>query len=562
MHKEGHDPLAWWREARFGMFIHWGIYSIPAGFWKGERVPGLGEWIMHNGKIPVEEYSQLAKKFNPVKFSAKEWVSLAAQAGMKYLVITAKHHDGFAIFESDNPYNIVDATPYGHDVMRDLADACAKYGVRMCFYYSQDQDWAEEGGSGHWDEVGDKGWHGYKPDTEKFAAYLERKVKPQLRELLTNYGPIGLIWFDTPVAITLEQSLDLKSFVHGLQPDCLVSGRVGNGVGDYGSLGDNQIPAGPVEGEWETPATLNDTWGFRSDDNNWKSLKDLLTLLVDLTSKGVNYLLNVGPTSEGIIPQPSVELLQGIGKWMDVNAEAIHGASPNPWPYEFGWGRVTTKGNKLYLMLTEWTDELKLFGLRNKVTQIYPLGGGKELKFRQTDDVLHLALPEEPTNPMISVIAVEFDGELDVDPAISQQMDRNVSLPAYLAEREGEMTLSPGKMITGWTQPEGSLTWQFKVNWPGKFAVRVVVGTHYHSPDAAAGHEVTVAIDGQEVSGVLSSAEKVDSARSHHFPEYITTIGEIELPETGTLSMELTAQKINEKAPAGLMVAGVELVKV
>lgn len=559
MHKEGHDPLAWWREARFGLFIHWGIYSVPAGIWKGQPVPSLGEWIMHNAKIPYEEYSQLAKQFNPVKFSAKEWVQLAAQAGMKYLVITAKHHDGFAMFESSNPYNIVDATPYGHDVMRDLADACAKYGLRMCFYYSQDQDWAEDGGSGHWEDVGDKGWWGYKPDQEKFAAYLERKVKPQLRELLTNYGPIGLIWFDTPVAITLEQSLDLKSFVHGLQPDCLVSGRVGNDVGDYGSLGDNQIPAGPVEGEWETPATMNDTWGYKSDDQNWKSVMDLLTLLVDLTSKGVNYLLNVGPTSEGLIPQPSVDLLKGIGKWMEANAEAIHGASPNPWPYEFSWGRVTTKGNKLYLLLTNCPHELKLFGLRSKVTQAYPLGGGKTLDFYQDGDTLYLAMPEEAPDALITVIAVEFAGELDVDPSIAQQMEGNVSAPAYLAELDG-LTLDGAKNISDWREPNGSLKWQFKLHEPGKFAVRVIVGSHYHSADAAAGHEVTVTVDGHPVSGVLSSADKVDSARSHHFPEYITTVGEVELPEAGTLPMELTAQKISEGP--GLMLARVELVKV
>ena len=560
--EQQHDPLAWWREARFGMFIHWGLYAVPAGIWKGQAVSGLGEWIMHNGKIPYEEYSQLAKQFDPVKFDAEEWVSLAAKAGMKYLVITAKHHDGFAMFKSFNPYNIVDATPYGHDVMKDLAEACARHGLKMCFYYSQDQDWAEDGASGHWEEVQDKGWYGHKPDSEKFAAYLERKVKPQLRELLTNYGPIGLIWFDTPVAISLEQSLDLKAFVHSLQPDCLVSGRVGHNVGDYGSLGDNQIPAGPVEGAWETPATLNDTWGFRSDDHHWKSLKDLLTLLVDLTSKGVNYLLNVGPTSEGVIPQSSVELLAGIGQWMDVNAEAIHGASPNPWPYEFRWGRVTTKGNKLYLLLTEWAQEVKLFGLRNQVTKVYALAGGQPIAVAQSGGTVTLTLPASAPDPVVSVIAVEFAGALDVDTSIFQQMDGNVSLPAYLAQRQGDMALSTGKMIEGWKQPEGSLTWQFKLSEPGRFAVRVVVGTHYHSPDAAAGHEVTVKVDGESASGTLSSAEKVQSARSHHFPEYITTLGEVELPQAGVVSVELTAQKINPEAPAGLMVAGVELVKI
>lgn len=556
---EVNERLRWWEEARFGLFIHWGIYSVPAGIWKGQPIPSLGEWIMHNGRIPLEEYAPLAQQFNPVKFNAEEWVSLAAQAGMKYLVITAKHHDGFAMFKSANPYNIVDATPYGHDVMQDLAEACARHGLRMCFYYSQDQDWAEEGASGHWEEVAEKGWYGHKPDPEQFAAYLERKVKPQLRELLTQYGPIGLIWFDTPVAITLEQSLMLKDFVHELQPDCLVSGRVGNDVGDYGSLGDNQIPAGPVEGAWETPATLNDTWGFKSDDHNWKSVKDLLTLLVDLTSKGVNYLLNVGPTSEGLIPPPSVELLQGIAQWMAVNAEAIHGAAPNPWPYEFKWGRVTTKGHKLYLLLTDWPAELKLFGLRNQVTGVSLLAGNEPVPFAQDGDTLSLTLPATAPDPLISVVAVEFAGDLDVDMAISQQMDGGVSLPAYLAVREGPMALDPAKMISGWKEPAGSLTWQFKTHEPGKFAVRVVIGTHYHSAESASGHEVTVTVDGQAVSGVLSGAEKVQSARSHHFPEYITTIGEIEIAAAGTHTMQLTPQHINPQAPNGLMVAGIEL---
>ena len=371
------------------------------------------------------------------------------------------------MFESANPYNIVDATPYKHDVMKDLAEACARHGLRMCFYYSQDQDWAEEGASGHWEEVAGKGWYGHKPDPVAFAAYLERKVKPQLRELLTNYGPVGLIWFDTPVAITLEQSLDLKAFVHSLQPDCLVSGRVGNNVGDYGSLGDNQIPLGPVVGEWETPATMNDTWGYKSDDDNWKPVGDLLQLLVDLTSKGVNYLLNVGPTSEGLIPQRSIDRLLEIGKWMDVGGEAIHGASPNPWPYEFPWGRVTTKGNKLYLLFTKWPTQLKLCGLRNKVAGAYPLAAPDQpLAFEQAEDVLSLSLPTTAPDPLISVVAVEFEGALDVDTSIFQQVSGAVSLPAYLAALEGDMTLSTGKILSGWRQPEGGLIWQFKLATP------------------------------------------------------------------------------------------------
>ena len=310
-----HPGLGWWREARFGMFIHWGLYAIPAGIWKGEPVDGIGEWIMLRKRIPRAEYETLAKQFDPVRFDAAAWVDLAVQAGMRYLVITAKHHDGFALYQSPCcPYNIVDATPFGRDPLAELADACRAAGITLGFYYSQDQDWHDPGGSRNdWD---------FAAEDKDFAAYLERKVKPQLRELLTQYGPVGLIWFDTPYSISREHSIELRDFVHRLQPDCLVSGRIGNDVGDYGSLGDNQIPAGRVQADYETPATLNDTWGFKSTDHHWKSTETLLLLLIDLASKGVNYLLNVGPTAAGVIPEPSAQRLRAIGAWMRTNEDS------------------------------------------------------------------------------------------------------------------------------------------------------------------------------------------------------------------------------------------------
>lgn len=347
------DPrLNWWREARFGMFIHWGIYAVPAGRWQGKIVPGrqgrkpLGEWIMLVERIPVAEYEPLAQQFNPTTFDADAWVALAKRTGQKYLVITAKHHDGFCMFDSAlTDYDIVDATPFARDPMQELARACQEQGIRLCFYYSQTQDWHHPDGDGNdWD---------FDEAQKDFAGYIEHYVKPQVRELLTNYGPIGLIWFDTPKRITGEQSRALVDFVHELQPDCLVNGRIGNGLGDYAEARDNAIPDELLDADWETPATINDTWGYMLDDDNWKSPPDLIRKLVDIVSKGGNYLLNVGPTAEGVIPEPSVERLEAVGRWLAANGEAVSGTQPGPLQ-GLGWGRSTAKPGRVYLHVFDW----------------------------------------------------------------------------------------------------------------------------------------------------------------------------------------------------------------
>lgn len=336
------DPrLDWWRDAKFGMFIHWGLYAVPAGEWKGQKVPGIGEWIMHRARIPVAEYEQLAREFNPVEFDAATWVSLAKRAGQKYIVITAKHHDGFCMYKSAvSDYNIVDATPFGRDPLKELAAECEKQGVKLGFYYSQTQDWHHPHGDGNdWD---------FQEETKDFAGYIERYVKAQVRELLTNYGPICLIWFDTPKRITPEQSRSLVELCHQLQPDCLVSGRIGNALGDYAEARDNVIPEQLLDADWETPATINDTWGFKKDDEHWKSPQDLIRKLVDIVSKGGNYLLNVGPTSEGLIPQPSVERLLAIGEWLSQNGEAVYGTRAGSLQ-GLEWCRSTERIATLYL---------------------------------------------------------------------------------------------------------------------------------------------------------------------------------------------------------------------
>ncbi|NLG13870.1 MAG: alpha-L-fucosidase [Lentisphaerae bacterium] len=318
------DKREWFKSAKFGMMIHWGLYSLPAGEWKGARMPYIGEWVQQYFRIPNAEYHALAPAFNPILFNADEWVQLAVDAGMKYMVITSKHHDGFAMYHSKvSKLNIVDATPFKRDVIGELAEACRKHGIKFGLYYSQDLDWSEPNGGGYtrgktWGR-GSAGWTNDWdfPDNENknYTQCYEAKIKPQVKEILTQYGDLCLIWFDTPTTLSLEQSKELADMVHKYQPNCLVNSRIGNGMGDYRSMGDNEIPDETMpEGLFESACTINDTWGYKSFDNNWKSADRIIELKEHLNARGLNYLLNVGPDYLGRIPAPSVEVLRQVGQ--------------------------------------------------------------------------------------------------------------------------------------------------------------------------------------------------------------------------------------------------------
>jgi len=398
------DPrLEWFRDAKFGLFIHWGLYAIPAGTWKGEEIPSIGEWIMHNARIPVAEYEQLATQLNPTEFDAAQWVTLAREAGQKYLLITAKHHDGFCMYHSRvSPYNIVDATPFGRDPLKELADECQRQGLRFGFYYSQTQDWHHPGGDGNnWD---------YDERAKDFDGYIENYVKPQVRELMTDYGPIAAVWFDTPRRISRQQSRELLDLVHELQPDCLVNGRLGNALGDYAEAGDNRIPDGLVEADWETPATINDTWGYKSYDHNWKSVDDLIRKLVDIASKGGNYLLNVGPTAEGVIPAPSVERLRAMGAWLKVNGESVYATRPGP-IQGLDWCRSTAAPGKVYLHVFDWPElgDIRVPGVGRPVTGAYLLADRerRSLPVQNVAGKVYVHGPDQAPDPADSVVVVE-----------------------------------------------------------------------------------------------------------------------------------------------------------
>jgi alpha-L-fucosidase len=387
--------MSWFHEAKYGLFIHWGHYSIPAGEWKGQLIPGPGEWIMHEARIPVAEYEQLATRFNPNEFDAEAWVKFAEDAGMKYIVITAKHDDGFAMYRSAvSKYNVFDASPFHRDPLKELAAACAKHNMKLGFYYSQSEDWHEPNGAGNdWD---------FGPDSSKdFDQYLRGKAEPQVRELLTSYGPVALLWFDTPRMMDAARAGRFIDIVHALQPATLINGRLG-APGDYVSMGNDRIPDAALKGSWEIPGTVNNTWGFRKDDSHWKSPDELTFNLVDIVSKGGNYLLNIGPTAEGIIPRPSILNLQSVGNWLKVNGEAIYGAGPSPFGAEFSNSRklrFTTKPGKLFVTLFQWpSGPLTLAQIPNMVTKAYLLADPSHapLKFTQQGGLVAVELPKDP----------------------------------------------------------------------------------------------------------------------------------------------------------------------
>jgi alpha-L-fucosidase len=409
------ERLAWWSDARFGMFIHWGLYAQWGCHYPGTNgglLNGGSEHMMLHLQIPLAKYAQIADVFNPTNFNADEWATIAKNAGMKYMVITSKHHDGFAMYDSQSSdYNIVKRTPWHQDPIAELAKACQKQGLKFGVYYSLGRDWADpdvptKNGyrSNTWD---------YPDETNKvFAKYFERKVKPQITELLTHYGPIAVLWFDTPERISPAESKELVNLIHKLQPNCIINSRVGNGLGDYG-VSEQKIPGNGDTKPWETCMTLNGHWGYFLGDEKWKPATTVIRNLVDIVSKGGNYLLNVGPTGEGVIPQGAVNDLQQVGAWMKVNGDSIYGTTASPLKTQPSWGRITKKGDTLYLHVFDWPagGKLSVNGLGSSQSALSahlltkPDAQLNVTKDKNTGAVL-IDLPSKPLDPIDSVIVL------------------------------------------------------------------------------------------------------------------------------------------------------------
>lgn len=527
------DRLQWFRHDKLGMFIHWGPYSYLAGEWHGQQIPvgTEAEWIMQRFNIPVAQYREMAHHMNPVNFDADAWVALAKAAGMKYLVFTAKHHDGFAMYHSQvSHYNITEWTPFHRDPVKELAEACRKAGIRFCVYYSHREDWEDPNGYGNnWD---------YDRSKKDFSKYLNDKSKPQLRELLTNYGPLGLVWFDRGMD-TNEHAQEFVDLVHSLQPQCLINGRVGGYgqdlLGDYQDMNDNGMPSGGLTEPWETPQTMNTTWGYSKFDQQWKTPGDVIHRLVEIVGKGGNYLLNIGPMADGTVPAPSVETLHQLGQWMQGNGESIYGTSASPLS-EQPWGRTTVKRNLIYAHVFSWPADgkLRIPDLENAVLDAYPLVDPQhKLNVSKQDGTQVIALPPTASNAIDTVFVVRLDGTPRVMPTeITQGSDTPFLLdyiPAITSGKALKRFNRFGKFhIAKWTGPNDAVRWHLLVSQTGQYHVWIT----YSASTASSGNRFVISIGGQSVIGTVTP-----TGEAYHYKTF--DLGDLDIRKAGSYVLEM-----------------------
>ena len=566
--------LAWFTNARFGLFLHWGLYAVPAGVWEGRQVPYIGEWIQHEELIPLAEYEKLAALFTAEHFNATQWVATALAAGMRYVVLTAKHHEGFALWDSRcDSFSSVSAAACGRDIVRELADACHVGGLRLGLYYSHCVDWHEAHGgnlpddikeptrlSGHGRTWGND-WDFQAGTAAGFESYLRNKVEPQLTELLTGYGDIALIWFDTPTAsLQPAQAERLRDLIKHHQPGCLVGGRIGHGFQDFDSLGDNQVPTSPLQRPGETCMTLNDTWGYKAHDHAWAAASEVIGLLAACTATNANLLLNVGPMADGRLPTPALTCLTQVGDWLASSGNAIYGCGAAAMPNEFPWGIVTRRDSVAHLLINDPTcseiavplpqnAELKSTRLISRQASRQDSGQLVKTSCSHTPAGSWLSITLSPVlNDLPRHVKLQFT----VEPEWDQVPAEDPTGVLVLTPRAAVGTFGPtglkGERWNGWAAVGDSVTWNVRCQAAGRFRIEVLCGGERYG-EWYGGHTLELRSTNGYVNGLIHNGTREIGRAAQHYPIYNVELGEIELREgLQTLTLGITSTSGREPA--------------
>ncbi|HVI46795.1 MAG TPA: alpha-L-fucosidase [Chitinophaga sp.] len=549
--KDAHPGLQWFRDAKFGLFIHWGLYSKLGGRWKDSSYYGSGEWIMNRAKAPAAVYAEVARTFNPMGFNAAEWAAIAKEAGIRYMVVTAKHHEGFSMFDSKvTDFDIVDASPYKKDPMKELARACSQQGIHFGFYYSQFLDWHEpDGGGNDWD---------FNTKNKDYQRYYRTKSVPQLKELLTNYGPLGLVWFDMPGGLTPAQTKQMIDSLRLLQPGCLFSSRVGHDLGDYRDFGDSEVPPVPIPGAWESIFTHNDSWGYIQHDLNFKSPREIIHLLSNVASKGGNFMLNVGPDGNGEWPSYSIQYLKAVGKWLKVYGESIYGTTYGLIPAQ-PWGVTTSKPGKLYLHVLQIpaNRQLRVPGVSAKVSTVKMLGGNTSLTWKQSPEGIIIQLPVTLPDTRNTVLVLEYSGKQQ---DLSQLRTQTVSnqypqaeIPSVWAVYNGAaknkvFTYSHyfgdwkhDNCATGMTTPEDALIFPLEVQDAGDYKIIL----DYSCEPASATQQGLVTLNGQRLPFLTLNTGTFSSNKPMMFIQH--AVGIMHIDKAGKQNLTIKPAAGNNK---------------
>ena len=568
-------------DRKFGMFIHWGLYALPGGRHNGKAMETIGEWFQSYFRMPNAEYAEFAPKFNPVKFNADDWIRKASAAGVKYIVFTTKHHDGFCMYDTKvSDYNIVKMTPFGRDPLRELQHACAKYGVKLGIYYSHHLDWHEKDGGDPAPERGlncghmhwGNDWDFPNRSEKNFANYFYGKVIPQITELLTNYGEICELWCDCPMDIKPEFSQALRALVKKLQPDCMINSRIGNDCQDFMGLGDNQLLTNKLDYPVESPGTLNSTWGFKYDDHNWKSPEQVISQLVSLTEKNANYLLNVGPTPEGEFTPETDQIFAAIADWIHDKKDAIHATSPNPFPQELDFAFCTAKEKTLNFFLKKNPAELSLSGIHGKLVSA-------SVDFKQDGDQIFLKLPDFH-GQFLPLVKLTFDSIPEITKKIIPQNGGMVlgmsigTIHEVKDEQESRQEIVDEAAVThivtthatydrdgtiwNWKNTTDYVTWEIEFPEGGEYEVFLFTQTRWKGQPWDGGRLMEVTWNSQSISNILNKDEQLPS---FHNLRYVSKLGMLKINKGERGQLTLRTLRIDSKEAGQLNLASVRLMR-